>query len=471
MNNFWLIWLWVMWESIARNIASKWYMLWVYNRTYSKTKDFIDKNYENISGYKDLKSFIESLETPRVVFLMIKDWKPVDMMIDNIIPLLDKWDIIVDLWNSFYIDTQKRYSRLTSEWFNYMWIWVSWWELWALYGPSLMPGWNFQTYRKLEPMLKQIAARDFDWNPTVTYIWDNWAWHFVKMVHNGIEYSIMQIMAEWYDILRKAYLLKAPEIWEIFEKLSKTKLKSYLFDISVEILSRGDDLVSGDYLLDNILDIAWAKWTGLWTSVEWLNSRSLVSGIIEATTARTLSGYRDLRLELSSSYDLQRKSPSTNLDDFIEKLEHTLYAGMILAFTQGLSMIQNVAKRESWDIYVTEIVRIWQWWCIIRADLLKEIRDSYKNDTIQKNMLQLPNIQKELLDSHGNYKDVLGIAMDYNIPTPALSSLNNYFVGLLSEKTPANFIQWLRDNFWAHTYSRVDREGIYHTNWNIWNLQ
>lgn len=462
MNDFWLIWLWVMWESISRNIASKWYKLWVYNRTYSKTKDFLNKWFENISWYENLDDFVSSLSSPKKIMIMVEAWKPVDMVIESLISKLNKQDIIIDLWNSFYKDTQKRFEKLEKLEIKYLWIWVSWWELWALYWPSLMPSWEKESYESILPMLKKISAKDFNSWDCVSFIWENWAWHFVKMVHNGIEYAIMQIIAEWYDILKKVYNLNAFEIWEIFKNYSNWPLKSYLLDISVEILNKQDDLKSWEYLIDNILDVAWAKWTWLWTSTEWLNSNSLINWIIESTQYRMLSTKKDLRKKLSKMYNLDKNNLNLDLDIFQKKLENTLYSAMILAFAQWIYMIKDVWEKEKWNINFWEITRIWQWWCIIRADLLKVLTDIFNNN---QDILESDEIKNILKNNLNDYKDVLKTALDMNISTFSLSSLHNYFIWITTEFWQANFIQWLRDNFWAHTYQRIDKEWFYHTNW------
>lgn len=465
-SKIWLIWLAVMWENLARNIANNWYKISVYNRTEEKIKNFIDNLYsENILWTYNLEEFVKSLETPRKIIIMVKAWIAVDKVIENLIPLLDKNDIIIDSWNSFYKDTIRRYEFLKNYWLKFIWCWVSGWEEWALKWPSIMPGWDIEDYNAIKNILNDISAKDFKWWKCVSYIWNNWAWHFVKMVHNWIEYAIMQMIAEWYDILRKSSNLKAYEIWKIFDEYNKWKLNSYLFEITSKVLSKKDDLNENQYLIDYIRDTAWSKWTWLWTSIEWLEKWQAIWTIIEATEARSISSNKVLREKLSNIYNLEKNNLNINFDDLIKNLEDTLYIWMIISYAQWLMLINETSKQEKWNINIAEVTRIWQWWCIIRAKLLEFLTDIYSKNTSVENILELSEIKNEILSSIEQYKNTIKVWVDLWIPTPSLSSWLNYFFGITSEKTSANLIQWLRDFFWAHTYNRTDIEWIFHTKW------
>jgi len=465
-SNIWLIWLAVMWENLARNIASKWFKISVYNRTQEKTKAFIEKKYsENLVWTYSIKEFVSSLESPKKIMIMVKAWNPVDEMIKSLVPFLKEWDIIIDTWNSFYTDTKRRYEELKKDWINFIWCWVSGWEEWALKGPSIMPWGNFEVYKQVEKILTSIAANDFnDWK-CVSYIWNNWAGHYVKMVHNGIEYAIMQMIAEWYDILRKVYRLSAPEIAKIFEKYNSWKLNSYLFEISSKVLYKQDEFDQKKYLVDLILDKAWSKWTGLWTSIEGLEKWLGIWTIIEATQSRVISSNKEIREKLGSLYNLNDHKVDVNVKNFAKFLESTLLAWMLLAYTQGLSLIKETSKVEKWDINLAEVTRIWQWGCIIRAKILEFLTMTFAKNNNFDNILELIEIKQEILNCLQDYKTVLNISTTNNVPTPSLSSWINYFYSITSQNSSANFIQWLRDYFWAHTYERVDKEWIFHTNW------
>ncbi len=455
-----------MWENLARNIANNWYTISVYNRTSEKTKEFIEKNYSwNIEWTYSINDFVQSLESPRKIIIMVKAWNPVDQVIDELKPLLDKWDIIIDTWNSFYKDSQRRYSELKNEWFNFIGCWVSGWEEWALKWPSIMPWTDSETYEKIREILESIAAKDFKSWKCVSYIWNNWAWHYVKMVHNWIEYAIMQMMAEWYDILRKAYNLKANEIWDIYNNFNNWNLNSYLFEISSKILYKKDEFNSNDYLIDHIVDSAWAKWTWLWTSIEGLEKWLPIWTIIEATQSRNLSWKKELRKKLSKIYDLKIDSKNIKLEETISNLEKTLFAWMIISYAQWLALINETSKQENWSIDMAEITRIWQWGCIIRAKILEFLTDTYSKNNEVENILELEDVKNEILSSLTSYKEIIKLSVDYNIPTSSLSSWLNYFYWITSSKNSANFIQWLRDFFWAHTYQRDDMDWVFHTKW------
>jgi 6-phosphogluconate dehydrogenase len=465
-NKIWLIWLAVMGENLARNIANNWYKISVYNRTSEKTKNLIEKKYsQNLYWTYSLKEFVESLETPRKIIIMVQAWPAIDQVINDLKEFIEPNDIIVDCWNSFYKDTKRRYESLKIENISFIWCWVSGWEEWALNWPSIMPGWDLKSYENVKNILESIAAKDFKWWKCVSYIWESGSWHFVKMVHNWIEYAIMQMMAEWYDILRKVYNIKAPQIAEIFELFNDGKLNSYLFEISGKVLRKKDEFRENEYLIDNILDKAWAKWTGLWTSIEWLENGSPVWTIIEATQARTISAKINLREKLSKEYNISKIDIDIELNYFIKVLWDTLYNWMLISYAQWLSLIKETSIKENWNINMEEITRIWQWWCIIRAKILEFLTDTYKKNNEVFNILELEEIRNELVNNLDSYKITINIWINNNIPTPSLSSALNYFYAITSDETAANFIQWLRDYFGAHTYERIDREWIFHTNW------
>lgn len=463
----WLIWLAVMWANLARNIANKGYKISVYNRTSEVTENFISKYWnEKLLGKKDLQEFVESLETPRKIIIMVQAGKAVDSVIEQITPYLDKWDCIIDCWNSFYKDSQRRYNELKSKGFYFIWTGVSGGEEWALNWPSIMPWWDIESYQMIKNIFEDISAKDFSWWKCVNYIWENWAWHFVKMVHNWIEYAIMQIIAESVSSLKNIYFLNSLEISKIFEKFNEWKCKSYLFEITAKVLTKKDNFNSEKYLIDNILDIAWAKWTWKWTSIEWLERSCNVWMISEASFARSLSEQKELRTRLSKLYDVKITNGSNiSLEEYIRNLEQTLFISMIFSYAQWYDLINTTAIEEKWEINFAEISRIWQWWCIIRADILDFLQKAFLQNSNINHLFEMPEIQKEIQENIEYYKNVLEINLINWIPSPVLSSWINYFFWITKENWSANILQWLRDFFWAHTYKRIDKEWTFHTEW------
>lgn len=456
-----LIGLGVMGSSLARNIASKGFPITVYNRSFEKTQEFLDQHgTEKLKGAETVAELLEQLEIPRKIILMVPAGDPVDQVIAEIGPFLSKDDIIIDAGNSYFRDTQRRHEELKKEGLRFLGLGVSGGEEGALKGPSLMPGGDLETYEELKEVFEAIAARDFSGNPCVTYVGDNGAGHYVKMVHNGIEYAVMQIMAEGYDLLRKIYDLKAPEIADVFKKYNQGKLKSYLFEIASEVLSKKD---GQGYLIDQILDKASQKGTGKWTATEALERGTALSTITEAVFARYASAEKEMRTNLNTLYarDISRAS---DLDKFIKILANTLYTSIILAYAQGYELIQKAAAEEKWQIDLAEISRIWQGGCIIRAALLKEFEKAFADK--DKHLLQTSFVKEALDKSLPAAREVASLAINNQVAIPSISSALAYFDAMTNSESPANFIQGLRDYFGAHTYERKDKEGSFHTEWN-----
>lgn len=473
MNNIWLIWLAVMWQNLVRNIASKGYSVSVYNRTTSVTNDFV-QNYWNlwIQGFNTLDEFVNSLQVPRKILVMVKAWNPVDSVITQLLPLLSKWDTIVDCWNSYWQDTERRYTDLLEKWINFVGTWVSWGEEGALNGPSIMP-WinkNDHSQDELFNIFESISAKSFSNYPCVTRVWKWGAWHFVKMVHNGIEYSIMWMIAEVYQILREELNLWNDDIQLIFENWNKWKLNSYLIEITWKVLKQRDEFDSNKYLIDVIKDTAWAKWTWLWTSLDGLNNQSDVSSIIAATFARVNSSKKELRTKLSKLYstifvELEEVDTQEKYEKRIKELENALYLWILFSYSQGLSLIKTVSDEKGWNINLAEIVEIWEGGCIIRASLLEDLVFEFQDGI--DNLLESKLVKYEV---DNNLKDLIVTINNSNIlriATPVLSSSLQYFYSMTQEQSNANMIQILRDHFWAHTYERIDREGIFHTEWDF----
>ena len=452
-----LIGLGAMGTNLARNIANKKFRTLVYNRTTEKTKKFI-KEYgsEYLDGETNLKTFVLKLERPRKIIIMVKAGVPVDVVIKQLLPHLDKNDIIIDCGNSNYKDTQRRFEELIKKKIDFIGCGVSGGELGALNGPSIMPGGSKSAFKKIEPIFKKIAAKDFGNKPTLAYIGDNGAGHFVKMAHNGIEYGVMQIMAEAYDILRTANKLKAPEIAKIFAKFNKGKLSSYLFDISTSVLSKKDNK---GYLVDNILDKAAQKGTGRWTAIASLENSVSFPTLAEAVSSRVISNSKKDRIQNSTTYNKAAVKHKVSL----KTLENAIYSAILITYAQGYDLIIKTAKEEKWKINLSEISRIWEGGCIIRAKLLNFLHKAYKKS--DKHLFQIPAISKELKNSINDLRFAVTFTSQNSIPAPGLSSALTYFDSLTSKNLPANFVQGLRDYFGAHTYERTDKKGHFHTDW------
>jgi len=470
-----LIGLAVMGANLARNIANHEFKITVYNRTIDKTREFLDQyGSKNLTGAFDLKAFVESLEKPRKIIIMVKAGKPVDAVIESLLPLLEKEDIIIDCGNSYFKDTQKRFEFLKAQGLKFIGCGVSGGEEGALNGPSMMPGGDFESWKSLKGIFESIAAKDFSGKPCVAYIGDNGAGHFVKMVHNGIEYGVMQMMAEAYDLLRSVYKLSAPEIGKIFEQYNKGKLKSYLFEISKVVLNKKDDLDSGKYLIDMILDQAAQKGTGKWTAIDALDRGITLSSITEAVFARTVSSQKEKRIKIAKIYEQKFENKNLQLlDNFIKELENALYAGMLSSYAQGYDLISTAAEEEGWKINLSEISRIWEGGCIIRADILNFLHKAYSNtpsrDALQcvstKHLFEINKIKDDLKKSIPDLRKIVSFCAENSVPTPSLSTALSYFDSMTRENLPANFIQGLRDYFGAHTYERIDRDGSFHCEW------
>ncbi|MBI4232683.1 NADP-dependent phosphogluconate dehydrogenase [Candidatus Peregrinibacteria bacterium] len=464
-----LIGLAVMGANLARNIAEKKFSITVFNRTKEKTAEFI-KNFGNqfLKGETELSRFVESLEKPRKIIIMVKAGNPVDEVISEVVPLLAAGDIIIDCGNSFYRDTNRRYTDLNLKKIHFIGCGVSGGEEGALYGPSLMPGGAIKVYHELKPIFEAIAAKDFNGLPCVTYCGEDGAGHYIKMTHNGIEYSIMQMMAEAYDILRKLHNLSAPEIADIFESYNRgLKLKSFLFEISLKVLRQRDELSHG-YLIDHILDKAEQKGTGKWTAIDALERGVYLSSITEAVFARIISFDHLRRHQIASLYKNLRTSPKSpiSIEECIKSLEGALYLGLISSYAQGFDLIHKAAQAQSWNIDTAEISRIWQGGCIIRATLLQKLHSTFKNIVIGKHLLETGEIIKDIQTYLEDYRKIVSLAVLSGIPVPGLAAGLCYIESFSESHLPTNFIQGLRDYFGAHTYERIDREGVFHTNWN-----
>jgi len=455
----------VMGANLARNFASRNIHTSIFNRTYEKTTTLLTEHGNDyLHGFQDLKTFVDSLEKPRRILVMVQAGPAVDEVITQLSTLLEKDEIIIDGGNSDYKDTIRRTKSLEENGLHFVGMGVSGGEEGALKGPSLMPGGSDHSWNALKPLLEKIAAKDFDGNPCVTHIGTDGAGHFVKMVHNGIEYAVMQLMAEAYDYLRKTYKMDAGQIADIFEKLYNGKLKSFLFEIVIPVLRQKNDHGEGN-LIDQILDKAGQKGTGAWTVVEGALRGIPLSTIAESVFARSISSQKDLRKKLGKIYKTKAKSTKNVPENLTQELENALYLAMTLCYAQGLQLITKAAQEQNWTINISEVCRIWQGGCIIRSELLITLTKIYKSQPDIEHLLLADETKNIVNTTLADFKNLSLTLLKKNIPAPCIFATLNYFNAVTSKELPANLIQGLRDYFGAHTFERKDQKGIHHFNW------
>ena len=455
-----------MGANLARNMADKGVKTLVYNRTAAKTKKFLEDfgHSPNLDGAFTLKDFVKQLERPRKIILLIKAGQPVDDMLDKLIPLLDAGDIIIDGGNSFFKDTQRRSKRMKELGFEYVGMGVSGGEEGALHGPSLMPGCGRQAYDHIRPVLEAISAKA-EGEPCVDYIGTDGAGHYVKMVHNGIEYADMQLISEVYTIMRHVLKMDVEEIAEVFGKWNQGRLSSYLIEITAAILQKKDGK-TGKPIVDIILDKAGQKGTGKWTSLSALELGVPTPTMTEAVFARDMSSMKEERVELDKKYnDIRFVSDTLDKDSLLADLEKTLYASKICAYAQGFNLIGTAGEVYGWHLNLGHLAKIWRNGCIIRAAFLNVVSDSFDSNPSMKNLLFSDFFASALKEARPGWGRIVSLAAEAGVGIPALSSALAYFDAYHTPVGNANIIQAQRDYFGAHTYERVDKEGHFHTDW------
>jgi 6-phosphogluconate dehydrogenase len=462
-----LIGLAVMGENLALNIESKGFPIAVFNRTTAKTTAFVNGRAagKNVVGTTTLEEFVQSLERPRRMILMVKAGEAVDAFITQLLPHLEAGDILIDGGNSFFKDTERRIERCKEAGIHYFGMGVSGGEEGALHGPSLMPGGGTpEAYAHLEPILTKIAAQVDD-GACVTYVGAKGAGHFVKMVHNGIEYGDMQLIAEAYDLLRHAVGLSPDELHDVFAEWNRGELQSFLIEITARIVNFKDE-ETGKPLVDVILDKAEQKGTGKWTSQVALDLGVPIPTITAAVDARFMSAHKSERVAaaklLSSSHTLRTaRQPS-----FINRTRAALYASKICSYAQGFALLRAASQEFGYHLNFGEIARIWKGGCIIRAVFLDRIKQAFARNPELPNLLVDDEFREEILAREESWREVVRAAIELGFPVPAMSASLAYFDAYRRERLPANLIQAQRDLFGAHTYQRVDKEGTFHTEWD-----
>ena len=460
-----IIGLAVMGKNLAMNIESRGYSVSVYNRSREKTDEMLkEAKGKNITGTYTIEEFVNSIEKPRKIMLMVKAGAPTDATIEQLKPLLEKGDILIDGGNTLFTDTQRRNKELSELGFHFIGTGVSGGEEGALLGPSLMPGGQKEAYELVAPIFKDISAK-VNGEPCTTYIGPDGAGHYVKMVHNGIEYGDMQLISEAYFLLKHVLGLGADELHDVFAEWNKGELDSYLIEITADIFAKKDD-ETGEPLVDRILDTAGQKGTGKWTSQSALDMGVPLPIITESVFARYISAMKAERVSASKVLSGPSKQAfSGDKKAFIESVRKALYMSKICSYAQGFAQMRAASEEYNWDLRYGDIAMIFRGGCIIRAQFLQKIKDAYDQDAGLKNLLLDPYF-KEIVESYqGALREIIGVAVQNGIPVPCLSAAISYYDSYRTETLPANLIQAQRDYFGAHTYERIDKEGVFHTEW------
>ena len=462
-----LIGLAVMGENLVMNMESKGFTVAVYNRSVEKVDKFVSGRAadRNIIGCRSLQELVDSLEKPRRVFMMVKAGKAVDELIEQLLPLLEEGDILIDGGNSHFPDTMRRTAYVESQGLYFIGTGVSGGEEGALKGPSMMPGGSPAAWEYVKPIFQSICAKVEDGTPCCDWVGENGAGHFVKMVHNGIEYGDMQLICEAYQLMRDGLGMSNEEMHAVYAAWNKTELNSYLIEITADILGYKDE--NGNATVDYILDRAGQKGTGKWTSISALDEGIPLTLISEAVFARCLSAQKDERVKAAAVYDRRIPVFTGDRAEFIECIRKALYASKIVSYAQGYALMRAAARTYGWNLNYGGIALMWRGGCIIRSVFLGKIKEAYDKNSELTNLLMdsyFADTVKTLIPA---WRRVVAYAVSAGIPMPAFSSALSWFDGYTSEKLPANLLQAQRDYFGAHTYERTDapRGQVFHTNW------
>jgi len=459
----------VMGRNLARNFARRGHRVAIHNRTFAKTEALLSEagSEGTFIASESLADFVASLEKPRRVLIMVKAGPGTDAVIDELIPLLEEGDIVIDAGNAHFPDTIRREARLAELGLHFVGTGVSGGEEGALKGPSIMPGGSRESYESLGPLLESIAAQ-VDGTPCCTYVGPDGAGHFVKMVHNGIEYADMQLIAEAYDLIKQGTGASAAEIGQIFRTWNEGDLESFLIEITADVLSHVD-AETGNAFVDVVLDRAEQKGTGRWTVQNALDLGVPITGIAEATFARALSGSVPQRAAAAKALPAHTAGweiTDDHKEEFVEAVRQALYASKVVAYSQGFDQIAAASAEYDWNIDRGAMARIWRGGCIIRARFLNRITEAYEREADLPLLLADPHFADAVGTCLTSWRQVVAGAAQNGIPTPAFSSSLAYYDGIRAERLPAALIQAQRDFFGAHTYHRVDKEGSFHTEWS-----
>ncbi|MCA1062100.1 NADP-dependent phosphogluconate dehydrogenase [Rossellomorea sp. AcN35-11] len=455
----------VMGKSLALNFESRGYSVSIYDVSDEKVKEVLGEHPDKkMVGTHDVKKFVQSLETPRKILIMVPAGAITDKAIDSLLPHLDEGDILIDGGNTYFEDTIRRNKELGEKGINFIGAGVSGGEEGALYGPAIMPSGQKEAYDLIEPFLNAIAAK-VKGDACSTYIGPDGSGHYVKMVHNGIEYSDMQLICEAYYLMKNVLGLNASELHEIFKEWNEGELDSYLIEITADIFTKVDE-ETGKPLVEVILDTAGQKGTGKWTSISALELGVPLSIITESVFARFISAMKEERVKASRILKGPKNTTFTgNKEEFIEMIRKALYLSKICSYAQGFAQLQSASDEYQWDLKPGEISMIFRGGCIIRAGFLEDIKNAYDREPGLTNLLLDPYF-KEIVETYQDAaREVVATAIKIGVPVPGLASALAYYDSYRSESLPANLLQAQRDYFGAHTYQRVDKEGTFHTDW------
>ncbi len=462
-----LIGLAVMGQNLVLNMNDHGHTVAVYNRTVSKVDDFLKGPAKGtkVIGSQSLKEFFDNLKRPRKVMFMVKAGAAVDALIEECLPFLEPGDIIIDGGNSHYPDSERRNEMLKGKGILFVGAGISGGEEGARHGPSIMPGGNPDAWPLVKPIFQAIAAKADDGTPCCDWVGEGGAGHYVKMVHNGIEYGDIQLICEAYHLLKTALGCDNNELQQIFTEWNKGQLDSYLIEITSQILAYKEK--DGSFLIDKILDVAGQKGTGKWTGISALELGMPVTLIAEAVFARCLSALKDDRIKVSKVYAAPKEKFSGDHKAFVENVREALYASKIISYAQGFMLMRAAAKEQNWHLNYGGIALMWRGGCIIRSAFLNKIKAAFDKDKELISLLLDPFFVKEITDAEDSWRDIVATSAKLGVPSPCFSTSLAFFDGYRSERLPANLLQAQRDFFGAHTYERIDqpRGKFFHTNW------
>ncbi len=448
--------------NLARNIASRKFSISLFNHNPDKVEKFLSSyGVKEMSGYKTIKEFVNSLEKPRKIILMVPAGSAVDETLAGLVDYLERGDIVIDGGNSYFKDTIRRQETLKKIGVHILGAGISGGEEGALHGPSIMVGGEKAAWECVAPIIKKIAAKDFAKNTCAGYLGTGAAGHYVKMVHNGIEYAIMQMIGEAYSLLKSHYRLTNEQIAEFFEICNEGRLAGYLFEIVPPILRKKE---GKKYLVDLILDAAKNKGTGKWTSQESLDVGVPLPAITQAVFARYISSDKKLRTALGKLRSHTKTKPSVDLETFLADLEKSLYAACLMAYSEGLYLLKKANEEYNLNLNMEEVIRVWQGGCIIRSKLLHDLKNAKKEITTSHFLMNKKSVQ-QIEKCRASWVNVITESLRAGIGAPALTATLQYFDAMTSRELPANLVQGMRDFFGAHTYERTDKSGTFHTQW------
>ncbi len=462
--HFGMIGLGTMGSNFVLNVTDHGFEASGYDRDVKQQQKLKDETKgRKVTVAASLQEFIKVLETPRIIMLLVPAGKIVDAVIADLLPLVQKGDILIDGGNSHFIDTQKRYEDLKGSGIHFVGMGVSGGEEGARYGPSLMPGGNPESYERIKRVFEAVAAKT-EQGPCVSFIGNGAAGHYTKMVHNGIEYAMMQLISEVYDILKLAGGLTNDELHDVFKEWNQFELQSFLVEITADIFLKKDDDTPND-LVDMVLDKAKQKGTGMWTSQSAMDLGVPLTIVDAAVSMRYLSSSKAMREKNAKFYQLAGNSNRVNKKELITLCRNALHFSFLLSYAQGLDLLSVASERYNYGINIAEVLRVWKGGCIIRSASLNDLRSAFLQDKSLSNIVSSDLFRETLGKSYQDVTQLLGIAMARHIPTPSLSAALNYFYALVTARLPANLIQSQRDYFGAHTYERTDKPGIFHSQW------